>query len=171
VRVRDATADDAAEITRVRTRTWQSAYAHVFPAEQLGSLTDETGLDWWRSAIVDPAPHLHTLVAQVGGDVVGFSQLGQARDEEAKTGELFAIYVLPEASGSGVGRALMAETLTRLRAEEFAEAILWVIEDNPRTRRFYELAGWELDGGVTEEEWLGTLVRELRYRIALDSTA
>ena len=110
---------------------------------------------------------MHTLVAEVDGAVVGFAQLGEDREEGSETGELFAIYVLPEAAGAGVGRALMAETLARLRAEGFAEAILWVIEDNPRTRRFYELAGWRLDGGVKDEEWLGTRVRELRYRIAL----
>jgi L-amino acid N-acyltransferase YncA len=61
---------------------------------------------------------------------------------------------------------LMAATLTRLRASGFREAILWVLEDNPRTRRFYELAGWREDGGFQEEERLGTLVREVRYRIA-----
>jgi GNAT superfamily N-acetyltransferase len=166
--VRDATVEDAAGISNVRTRTWQAAYAHVFPAEQLASLTPESGLDWWRRAIAEPFPHMHTLVAEVEGGVAGFANLGAARDEpEAETGELFAIYVLPEASGGGVGRALMAETLARLHVEGFAEAILWVIEDNPRTRRFYELAGWRLDGGVKDEEWLGTVVRELRYRIAL----
>jgi ribosomal protein S18 acetylase RimI-like enzyme len=168
--VRDAVADDAATIARVRIRTWQSAYAHVFPAAQLESLAEDTGLDWWRCAIAEPSPHMHTLVAEVDGAVAGFAQLGKARDEEGSTGELFAIYVLPEASGASVGRALMAETLARLRAERFADAILWVLEDNPRTHRFYELAGWRLDGGVKEEEWLGTIVRELRYRIVLGPT-
>lgn len=169
--VRDATAEDAAGIAHVRTRTWQAAYVHVFPAEQLATLTRETGLDWWRRAIAEPFPHMHTLVAEVEGGVAGFASLGAAREEpEPETGELFAIYVLPEASGGGVGRALMAETLARLRAEGFAEAILWVIEDNQRTRRFYELAGWRLDGGVQDEELLGTVVRELRYRIALGRT-
>ncbi len=169
--VRDATEDDASRITRVRTQTWQDAYAHVFPPAQLESLAPETGLDWWRRAIVEPVPHMHTLVAEVDGALVGFSQLGQAREAEGDTGELFAIYVLPEASGTGVGRALMAETLSRLRGEGFAEAVLWVIEDNPRTRRFYERSGWHLDDGVKVEEWLGTVVREVRYRILLDATA
>jgi hypothetical protein len=62
----------------------------------------------------------------------------------------------------------MAETFARLRGEGFREAILWVLEDNPRTRRFYERAGWQADGGSQEEEWLGTTVREVRYRIGLD---
>jgi hypothetical protein len=42
-----------------------------------------------------------------------------------------------------------------------------VLEDNPRTRRFYELAGWHADGAAKEEEWLGTTIREVRYRIDL----
>ncbi len=148
--------------------SWQHAYAHVFPAEALMGLTPETGLDWWTRAVEEPYPHMHTLVAEVGGEVVGFAQLGAVREEDvAGLGELFAIYVRPEAWGRGAGQALMAETLARLRAEGFPEAILWVIENNPRARLFYERCGWHADGGVKEEEWLGTTVREVRYRIAL----
>ena len=44
--------------------------------------------------------------------------------------------------------------------------MLWVLDDNPRARRFYELAGWRLDGGVKEDTF-DTLVREVRYRIAV----
>ena len=79
--------------------------------------------------------------------------------------------MLPESSGRGVGQALMAETLLRLDEDGFAEAVLWVLEDNPRTRRFYEFSGWQADGSVKDEEWLGTLVREVRYRISLEPAA
>ena len=70
--------------------------------------------------------------------------------------------------GRGIGHALMAETLSRLRADGFSEAILWVLEDNPRTHRFYELAGWRADGASKDEEWLDRTVREIRYRISFD---
>jgi GNAT superfamily N-acetyltransferase len=107
-------------------------------------------------------------VAEQAGEVVGFAHLGPARDEPLEDlGELYAIYVLPDAWGGGVGQALMAETLARLQAEGFDRAILWVLEDNPRTRRFYELAGWHADGGAKDETWLGTTIREVRYRIDL----
>jgi ribosomal protein S18 acetylase RimI-like enzyme len=144
------------------------AYAHVFTAVQLGSISEEGSAEWWREALARRFPRAHTLVAETEQDVVGFASIGPARDAADDEGELYAIYVLPEASGRGIGQALMAEVLSRLRRESFAEAILWVLEDNPRTRRFYELAGWRTDGVVKEEEWLGALVREIRYRIALD---
>ena len=54
--------------------------------------------------------------------------------------------------GTRVGRALMARRSSAPR-RGFTEAILWVLEDNPRTRRFYELAAG-VDGGVKVEEWL-----------------
>jgi GNAT superfamily N-acetyltransferase len=169
MRVRDATPADAVDIARVRVRSWQVAYAHAFPAEALAGLTPETGVDWWTRVLEDPYPHMHTLVAEAGGEVVGFANLGAAREDDvAGLGELFAIYVHPRAWGRGAGQALMAEALAWLRADGFPKAILWVLEDNPRTRRFYELAGWRADGSIKDEEWLGTRIREVRYRIGLD---
>ncbi len=130
----------------------------------------ESEAEWRYRVLLDPPPRTHTIVAEESATVVGFAMGGSARDSNEGpdvVGELYAIYVLPASSGLGIGQALMDESLDRLLAEGFTEAILWVLEDNPRTRRFYELAGWHLDGGVKEEELLGTLVRELRYRIAL----
>lgn len=82
-------------------------------------------------------------------------------------GELYAIYALPEAWGSGSGPALLRAVLEGLREDGFATAILWVLEDNPRARRFYEREGWSLDGGRREHEWQGARAVEVRYRIAL----
>jgi GNAT superfamily N-acetyltransferase len=154
----------------VRARSWQVAYAHAFPAEELERQRDAAGewVGWWETRIAAPAPHEQAIVAERAGEVLGFAHLGSAREEPVEdVGELYAIYVLPDAWSGGVGRALMDEVLARLRDERFPEAILWVLEDNPRTRRFYELAGWHADGGVKDEEWLGTAIREVRYRIDL----
>jgi ribosomal protein S18 acetylase RimI-like enzyme len=123
-------------------------------------------MERWSRYLLAPRPRSGSLVAAEGAKVVGFSSFGAARGEE-EVGELFTIYVLPESWGLGVGRALMRETLARLRRHDYAEAVLWVLEDNPRTRRFYERAGWHADGGVLDGEWLGTAVPEVRYRIDL----
>jgi GNAT superfamily N-acetyltransferase len=167
VLVRKATPGDALAVGRVRNRSWQAAYAHLFPAEALSSLDDESALAWSRRILA--APSVQLLVGELDGMVVGFSSFGAAWDEaDAGAGELYAIYVDPDAWGAGVGQALMAGTLTWFRERGFAEAILWVFEDNPRTRRFYELSGWTADGGIKDEEWFDIVRPAVRYRIALD---
>jgi GNAT superfamily N-acetyltransferase len=168
--VRDATVADARGILGVRARSWRAAYAHVFAVEQLEGLTQSAGewVAWWEGVIGTPRAQSHVFVVERAATVVGFAHLGSARgDEEDTVGELYAIYVDPSAWGEGIGQALMGETLGRLRAEGFGVAMLWVLEDNPRTRRFYETSGWRPDGGAQHEELLGTLVNEVRYRITL----
>lgn len=169
--VRDAEPRDARAIAYVQTCTWQIAYAHIFPGDRLTAISDERRAEWWRQTISDRASRTHTLVVDDAADVAGFASLGPAREDgpdRQDLSELYAIYVRPDAWGRGVGRALLAEAMSRMHSDGFRAAILWVFEDNPRTRRFYELAGWRVDGGSKDEEWLGTLVREIRYRIALD---
>jgi len=150
----------------VRAESWRAAYEHVFGPERLATISEDDDAQRWAGWLSDPPPRWRTYVGAFGSDVVGFASHGQCRDDPA-LGELFTIYVLPDAWGAGVGRALMGETLAGLRSEGFQEAVLWVLEDNPRTRRFYERAGWSLDGTSTEETWLGLSVREVRYRIDL----
>lgn len=158
-------------IARIRTLTWRSAYAHIFTHERLSSISEDETAEQWRQILAGARPPSRTLVAEVGGAIVGFASVGPSRSEsQAREAELYAIYVLPEAQSHGVGRALMSEALDRLFADGFADAVLWVLEDNPRTRRFYELSSWRPDGSVKEEELLGTLVREVRYRITFEPT-
>jgi len=168
VRVRPAAPEDADRVADVHVRTWQGAYRHVFAEEGLASLSETLGrrAAHWRATVAEGRPGDHLLVAEVDDVLVGFSFLGASRDDPAE-GELYAIYVLPDAWGRGAGRALMDETLRLLRERGHEEAVLWVLEDNPRTRRFYEASGWRSDGAAKEEEFLGTTVREVRYRIAL----
>ncbi len=38
----------------------------------------------------------------------------------------------------------------RLAEAGFSEAILWVLDDNPRARSFYEKAGWSFTGETSD---------------------
>ena len=162
--VRPARREDAAAIADVHVRTWQAAYEHVFGAERLAEIGDGRRAQWERW-LADPPPGWQVFVAEDSERVWGFVSVGESRDEPGK-GELFAIYVLPEAWGSGAGSGLMASALEELRG--YSSAMLWVLEDNPRARRFYEREGWLLDGGSRDEEMLGVMVAEVRYRITFD---
>ena len=95
-----------------------------------------------------------------------FRSVGPSRDPDADA-ELYAIYALPEAWGTGAGTALMRAGLDLMREAGYAEAILWVLEDNPRARRFYEREGWRFDEAFKDDDVLGRRVTEVRYRLRL----
>jgi GNAT superfamily N-acetyltransferase len=170
--VRDARPEDAEGIAQVHVSSWQGAYDHIFPAGALGALDDtaDRRAAFWRREVEARVPLSTTLVAESDGEIVGFADVRPSRDEDAEpevTAELTAIYVAPHAWGTGAGRLLMTEALERLRTLGFEDATLWVLEDNPRARRFYEIAGWRVDGRAKRDEFLDTLVSEVRYRIEL----
>ena len=154
----------------MHVRTWQVAYADVLPAARLRDITVESRTERWRRLLDAQPATERTAVAELDGDVVGFVSTGPAREDERR-GELYAIYVHPDVWGTGSGRALMASALEHLRAEGFADAILWVLEDNPRARRFYERAGWSADGGAKLETVLGVDAPHVRYAIELAEEA
>jgi GNAT superfamily N-acetyltransferase len=77
-------------------------------------------------------------------------------------GELYALYVSPDWWSTGAGRALMGQVLACLEAEGYRRAILWVLADNTRARRFYERARFAPDGGINVLTGLGGVL-EVRY--------
>src|ERR671925_859377 len=152
--IRPGTPADAEAVGRVQVQTWQTAYAHIFPRDELARLSIEQREDMWRRH--------PPLVAEVGGEIVGFVSVGRSRDEGGD-GELYAIYVHPDHWGTGTGRALIVAGEERLRQLGHKDALLWVLEDNPRARRFYELAGWSTDGTTRPIEIFGIATPEVRY--------
>ena len=159
--VRRATGNDATGIARAQERAWQTAYRHVFPVEDLerGGFIPPA---LWRERLEHPPPGWTTFVAEENGDVVGFVSLGPSRDERG-IGEVYAIYVDPDWWGTGTGRALIEHGERELRSR-YQQAVLWVLEENPRARTFYETAGWSFDGETKSDERWGVRAPEVRYR-------
>lgn len=161
--VRRARASDAAAIAEVHARTWRAAYEHVFGAERLLQRQPDVAL--WARILANERAAVN--VAEVGeGCIVAFVSAGASFDDDAE-GQLYAIYALPEAWGTGAGTALMAAAVDSMRAAGYGDAILYVLDDNPRARRFYEREGWELDGGTKREALFGVEILEVRYRRSL----
>ena len=82
-------------------------------------------------------------------------------------GEVYAIYVAPDAWGSGVSAALMAEGLAGLAALGYTEVILWVLRGNARAIRFYTRQGFTSDGAAKIEQHGDVTFDEVRYRRSL----
>jgi ribosomal protein S18 acetylase RimI-like enzyme len=168
--IREATEHDARAISEVRVRTWQEAYRDILPTNFLNDLSVDAGEKRWLELLRKPAPDRRTLVAESAGQVVGFVIAGVLRGESPQPviGEVYAIYVLPDHWGQGVGRGLLSRAETELIEQGYREAMLWVLADNQRARTFYERAGWHADGGTKRDTFGGREVTEVRYRVALD---
>jgi ribosomal protein S18 acetylase RimI-like enzyme len=139
VRVRRAVVDDAEAIERVRTDTWRDTYRGLMP----DALLDGLGYDATRRRAIMAAlpPHQFALVAERDGVVVGFCLGGRSRTTDPFGGEVYAIYVLPEHQGQGVGRALLEAGAKELADRGFPALIVWVLRENAPSRRFYERMG------------------------------
>jgi GNAT superfamily N-acetyltransferase len=126
--VRLGTADDALAIETIRVRSWRAAYRHVLPANELDAMAVDASR--WRSRLERPPAGWSTFVVEHDGVVIGFASVGPSRDEHG-IGELYAIYVEPDAWSTGAGRALIERSEDQL-ARQYREATLWVLERNER---------------------------------------
>ena len=174
-RVRSAAPDDAETIETVRVATWKHAYRGIVPDGYLDKLeVRERGLAWWAERLATPPTVRHRcFVAEAGGELVGFVTVEPTRDADldaVQIGEVGGVYVLPEHWGRGIGRALMERAVQTLRSAGFSAAMLWTLERNARTRRFYEVAGWRPNGGRNTLN-LGAEVSVIRYRRELGGPA
>lgn len=168
ISTRPARPDDARTIASIHIDTWRVVYRGHMPDELLDGLDLEKWAEKRRGWIVQPqSPRHRVLVAERDGEIVAFAAIGPERDGEPEiAGEIYAIYAHPDHWGTGTGRVLVKASIAQLRRDGFIEASLWVLDANERARRFYEAAGFALDGGEKTELFGGSPLRELRYRRA-----
>lgn len=170
--VRPARLEDASQIAVIHVKSWQAAYRGLLPQEFLDRLDPAQRVSGWKRVLESAEPLLsETLVIGAGDSLAGFVGFGPTRDTDddpERVGEIRAIYLLPDAWGKGLGRALMAAAVGRLAAAGFAHATLWVLDSNARARRFYEAGGWSADGAVKDDDSRGFVLTEVRYRRPLD---
>jgi ribosomal protein S18 acetylase RimI-like enzyme len=172
ITVRQAEVGDAQEIAEAHIAAWQVAYRGIMPDNYLDRLADDmTGqVARRRVHIASPdEPRVFNLVAERDNEVVGWLAAGPSRDDDrhATQGEIWAVYVHPDAWRTGAGGALMTAAIERLVAEGYTEASLWVFEENPRARGFYERYRWRPDGATGIFERDGGQAIEVRYRLPL----
>jgi ribosomal protein S18 acetylase RimI-like enzyme len=171
VAIRLARPVDAPQIALVHVRSWQGAYRGLLPQFYLDGLDPAQRVGRWERSLREAdLTRAGVMVAEEGESLLGFVSYCRSRDDDAdpgRTGEISAIYLLPDAWGKGVGRQLMDAALERLAEEGFGQATLWVLDSNVRARRFYEAGGWSADGAVKQDKRLGFPITEARYRKSL----
>lgn len=170
--VRVARSDDAAAIADAHVRSWLATYRGLVPDAILDGLSVERRTTFWRDTIsaetAGSVPAARTWVVADAARVQGFASTGPIRDPPdglAGAGEVFAIYLAPEARGRGFGRALFTHAVDDLRARGFDPIVVWVFEANADARRFYEAAAFRPDGAHQPVDFGDVTIPEIRYRL------
>ena len=169
--IRRAAFEDASRLAEIHITSWQAAYAELLPADFLDGLNDETAarVEQWQDWLSTESSQRSVLVVADGDEIVGFAHLGPSGDkdlEPKEVGELYSMYLDPARYRQGWGGELMAAVFDELRDGGFTGASLWVMTANTAAQAFYENAGWEADGAVTDH-CLGITIPAVRYRASL----
>ena len=140
----------------VHWRSWHTAYPGLVNREYLDNLTlekcEEIAFKWPDNI----------LVAKNKEQVIGFIGYGKSK-ENTNTGEIFALYVLPEYCGKGIGSKLMQSGLDLLRM--YPQVYVWLLKENKKAFRFYQKCGFMPDGKEKMSESVGAAgIRMTLYR-------
>jgi ribosomal protein S18 acetylase RimI-like enzyme len=145
--IRPARPGDAAAIARIHVETWRDTYAGILPDSYLVHRVKAGARQatWRIGAPGRTAMAETTLVAELE-QVVGFVSFGPARHlRDRSTGEIYALYVSPDAQGQGLGRGLVSVALSRMFAAGRSQVDVEVLAANP-SRHFYSAIGASLVG-------------------------
>ncbi|MCM2605255.1 GNAT family N-acetyltransferase [Rossellomorea marisflavi] len=133
-RYRKACLADAGGIAVVHVESWQSTYRGIVSDRYLDSLSVEEKKVKWEGILSEDH---HTLVCTTkDGLVVGFASVGRERSGEYE-GELYAIYLLREYQGRGIGRELFSRSISSLKALGFQDMFIWVLRENSSKTFYY----------------------------------
>jgi ribosomal protein S18 acetylase RimI-like enzyme len=142
-KARQARAADAREIGRIEVDTWRETYAGMVPDRVLIGMSVNRQAALWTHELRRGAGDVR-VIEDRRGNLVGFGQCGAQRNGSLPYhGEIYTLYVSPDAQGRGIGRQLLLSLFGRLIERGWTSALVWVVEANP-SRFFYERMGGKL---------------------------
>jgi GNAT superfamily N-acetyltransferase len=162
IAVRPARPADARAIGTLATRAWRAAYAGLLAPDVLHTLDPAEQTGEWHAYLIDLPPSDRVWVIGAGAAVWGFARTGPCPDDDvaAGTGEVHGLYVDPDRIGTGLGRRLFGDAVTDLAARH-SPVVVWHFAANGSAARFYERAGFTLDGARRQSQFG---IPELRRR-------
>ncbi|HEX3732358.1 MAG TPA: GNAT family N-acetyltransferase [Mycobacteriales bacterium] len=178
LQIREAMPHEAASLAEIYVKAVDVAYRPFMPAGIVTGFTLEHQQPRWNRKLSLRDRGYSHLVAEQRGRIHGFVGIGPAAfsgHETLAIGEVHSLFVTPEASRSGVGKALLEAGARQLAAEGYCQAVLWVFWDNLPARTFYERVGWHATprSRRLNPELLaqGAEVSDCRYQQPLTSTS
>ena len=144
--LRQATVNDAAELSRIQVDSW-TVFTDIFsPAYMANHNTFEHRFLYWMNILTRDIDR--TYLIEVDGKSVGYITIGYPRDDDlaCDTLELTALYLKTESIGKGYGAHVMRRIFSSIKDAGFNRLSLWVLKDNTRAIDFYRHFDFSFDG-------------------------
>lgn len=165
VKIRPAVQSDLKQLARVNHESWRQVCQGRVEQRYLDAFTFEECLSNWQARFEQLQEKFERLlVAERNNSVAGFCYHGPSRDGDSggeQTGQIYLLYLSPEAIGTGLGSTLFNAAISELSKDGFVQATLWVLVLNERARQFYSRHGFSPDNRTDLDERTGTA--RLRY--------
>lgn len=133
--IRQAAFEDMTVLSEIMVRSFRDAFSSFISRETMDAQTDPIHCLAMMESIYRQ-DNMHFLLADQIGMLVW-------RDG-GSTAEIMALHILPQSRGSGLGHALLEESLRKIGSRP---VFLWTFRENTRARRFYEKHGFRQEGG------------------------
>lgn len=139
-RLRPARPQDVSALARIHVASWHHAYRGILAPHNLALTNLPRSFGRFRGYFWHGGQNVSLLHVVEGVEgVVGYVNSGLSNSREiGARGEVFELYLHPDAHGRGAGRKLLSAGLWALSGRRLLPAIVWVLADNHRARRFYE---------------------------------
>lgn len=154
LRVRRAAPDDIPRIAEVHVASWNDHYRGILDDAEIDKRTIGYRIEAWEKTL--EVPGQLTYVAESNGDAIqGFaSALVMPSAPDGFDCYLGLLYLTAEATGQGIGRALLRALAADLVLQNCENMALRVLRANP-SRAFYEHLGARVvPGGISNDAGL-----------------
>ncbi|GAB2533725.1 GNAT family N-acetyltransferase [Gracilibacillus alcaliphilus] len=135
--IRKATLEDAKFIAEVYIHSWKATYQDLINEQDLSNTTVDHHQIYWETILKLSRKQQPVTVIEDQGEIVGFISGGKERTERfGYDGEIFAIYLLPDYQGKGLGKQLLKAFAEEMQELGYQSLLIWVLTHNP-THHFY----------------------------------
>ncbi|WP_238392165.1 GNAT family N-acetyltransferase [Halorussus amylolyticus] len=140
IEIREASPDDVDGIRTVAASSLHASYDDILGADAI----DRAVSEWYGDDAVEA--ELETdgmlyLVAEAGGEIVGFSQSTVAPEDPVST--VLWLHIDPDSRDTGIGSTLLERTQAELADRGVERVTAEVLADNEAGNTFYETHGFE----------------------------
>jgi len=141
IEIRRANESDLAAIAHVLVATWQTTFRGLLSDRFLDGVSFKHQYERHSRIMAEQKAAYFVAAHAATNEVVGFANGGPNRHREYPCdGELYAIYILRECQGRGIGTRLFHALAEQLFQSGLSSMIVWVLGNNPNCG-FYECMG------------------------------